>query len=103
MVAKTLVLLIVISSVVTACESSDLDAAILPNPTSISLATATAIPLPTVVKPAIIPTIDLTANRGGMLSIAARTVVDDLDIHREFSPTLAAFGPGIVYLSLIHI
>ena len=102
MVAKTLVLLIVISSVVTACESSDLDATILPSPTSISFATATAIPLPTVAKPATIPTIDLTANRGGMLSVAARTVVDDLDIHREFSPTLAAFGPGIVYSRLLR-
>jgi len=37
-----------------------------------------------------------------VLNIAARTVVEDLDVHREFSPALAAFGPGIVYSRLLR-
>ncbi|MEE2656632.1 MAG: ABC transporter substrate-binding protein [Chloroflexota bacterium] len=102
MVPKIILLFIIISAVVTACESPEPSALISPPPTSMPLTTSTANPLPTVLKPAVIPTVDLTAHLGGVLSIAARTVVDNLDIHRESSPTLAAFGPGIVYSRLLR-
>lgn len=102
MIAKTLLLLIAISALAVACGSPEPEAVVPPTPTSVPLASSTAIPLPTLTPPAPIPTADPKARRGGVLNIAARTVVEGLDVHREFSPTLAAFGPGIVYSRLLR-
>ena len=40
--------------------------------------------------------------QGGRLSIATRTVLEDLDVHRASPPSLAAYGPGIVYSRLLR-
>ena len=40
--------------------------------------------------------------QGGRLQIATRTVLEDLDVHRASPPSLAAFGPGIVYSRLLR-
>lgn len=40
--------------------------------------------------------------RSGRLAIATRVVLDDLDVHRASAPSLAAFGPGIVYSRLLR-
>ena len=42
------------------------------------------------------------AQQGGRLRIATRTVLEDLDVHRSSAPSLAAFGPGIVYSRLLR-
>ena len=42
------------------------------------------------------------AQQGGRLRIATRTVLEDLDVHRASPPSLAAFGPGIVYSRLLR-
>ena len=42
------------------------------------------------------------AQQGGRLRIASRTVLEDLDVHRSSAPSLAAFGPGIVYSRLLR-
>ena len=36
------------------------------------------------------------------MTIAARTTLEDLDVHRSASPSLASFGPGIVYSRLLR-
>jgi len=102
LIAKTLLLLIAISVLAIACGSPEPELVVLPTPTSVPLASSTSVPLPIMLPPAPIATSDPKARRGGVLNIAARTVVDDLDVHREFSPTLAAFGPGIVYSRLLR-
>ena len=99
---KTLILLITISALTVACGSAESDAVVQPNPTPVPLASSISVPLPTILPLAPVATSDPKARRGGVLNIAARTVVDDLDVHREFSPTLAAFGPGIVYSRLLR-
>ncbi len=40
--------------------------------------------------------------RSGRLAIATRVVLDNLDVHRSSAPSLAAFGPGIVYSRLLR-
>ena len=40
--------------------------------------------------------------RSGRLAIATRVVLEDLDVHRASAPSLAAFGPGIVYSRLLR-
>ena len=40
--------------------------------------------------------------RAGRLTIATRVELGDLDVHRSPSPSLAAFGPGIVYSRLLR-
>ncbi|MCY4625145.1 MAG: ABC transporter substrate-binding protein [Chloroflexi bacterium] len=42
------------------------------------------------------------SQRSGRLAIATRVVLDDLDVHRASAPSLAAFGPGIVYSRLLR-
>ena len=101
MIAKTL-LLAALSALAVACGSPKPETALPPTPSPVPVASPTAIALPTVAPPVPIPTADPGAQRGGVLNIAARTVVEDLDVHREFSPTLAAFGPGIVYSRLLR-
>ena len=102
MIAKTLFPLLAIIALAVACGSSEPETVASPTPTAVPLAASTAIPVATVAPPVPIPTADPKARRGGVLNIAARTVVDDLDVHREFSPTLTAFGPGIVYSRLLR-
>lgn len=101
MIAKTL-FFAGLSVLAVACGSPEPESSLPPTPTPVPLVSPTAIALSTLVPPAPIPTVDPAARRGGVLNIAARTVVDDLDVHREFSPTLAAFGPGIVYSRLLR-
>ncbi len=101
MIAKTL-FFVGLSILAVACGSPEPESSLPPTPTPVPLVSPTAIALSTLVPPAPIPTVDPAARRGGVLNIAARTVVDDLDVHREFSPTLAAFGPGIVYSRLLR-
>jgi len=101
MTAKALLALAVISVLMAACGSLEPEP-LPPTPTSIPLDSPTSIALPTAAPPAPTPMPDPAARRGGTLNIAARTVVTDLDVHREFSPTLAAFGPGIVYSRLLR-
>ena len=101
MIAKTL-FFAGLSILAVACGSPEPESSLPPTPTPVPLVSPTAIALSTLVPPAPILTVDPAARRGGVLNIAARTVVDDLDVHREFSPTLAAFGPGIVYSRLLR-
>ena len=101
MIAKTLLLFIALSALMVACGSPEPET-IPPTPSLVPLASPTAIALPTLSPPVPLPTADPDVRRGGVLNIAARTVVADLDVHREFSPTLAAFGPGIVYSRLLR-
>lgn len=101
MIAKTL-FFAGLSVLAVACGSPEPESSLPPTPTPVPLVSPTAIALSTLVPPAPILTVDPAARRGGVLNIAARTVVDDLDVHREFSPTLAAFGPGIVYSRLLR-
>jgi len=91
-----------LSILAVACGSPEPEPSLPSTPTPVPLVSATTVALPTTTSPATIPTPDPAALRGGVLNIAARTVVDDLDVHREFSPTLAAFGPGIVYSRLLR-
>ena len=42
------------------------------------------------------------SQRSGRLAIATRVVLEDLDVHRASAPSLAAFGPGIVYSRLLR-
>ena len=58
---------------------------------------ASAVPTATVPAPAVPP-----EPVGGRLSIATRVVLEDLDVHRASPPSLAAFGPGIVYSRLLR-
>jgi peptide/nickel transport system substrate-binding protein len=101
LIVKTL-LLVALSALAVACGSPEPEPALLPTPSPAPIASPTASALPTIVPPVPVPTADPAASRGGVLNIAARTVVDNLDVHREFSPTLAAFGPGIVYSRLLR-
>ena len=57
----------------------------------------TPTPLPATPAPALTPVL------GGTLTIAAPAVASSLDVHREFSPSLAALGPGIVYSRLFRL
>ncbi len=101
MIAKTL-FFAGLSILAVACGSPEPEQGLPPTPTPVPLVSSATIALPTTTSPSTIPTPDPAARRGGVLNIAARTVVDDLDVHREFSPTLAAFGPGIVYSRLLR-
>ena len=59
-------------------------------------AAATAPASPTAVTPTVVPPV------AGRLTIATRTVLEDLDVHRAAPPSLAAYGPGIVYSRLLR-
>ena len=75
-----------------------------PQPPTPTLSAAT--PAPTASATAAAPAAPASAEglgpRGGRLTIATRVALEDLDVHRSASPSLAAFGPGIVYSRLLR-
>lgn len=62
--------------------------------------TSVAIPTPTVAPASTPPS---QGAQGNILTIATRAEVSTLDVHQEFSPVLAAFGPGIAYSRLLRL
>ena len=60
-------------------------------------------PTATTVSPAIVPApVAPPQPASGRLTIATRVELQDLDVHRASPPSLAAFGPGIVYSRLLR-
>ncbi|MBI4233762.1 MAG: ABC transporter substrate-binding protein [Chloroflexi bacterium] len=75
-----------------------------PTPSPAAAATPAASPAPTrVPSPARgAPTPSRVPSLAGTLTLAARAEPPSLDVHREVSPVLAAFGPGIAYSRLLR-
>ncbi|MBI4336246.1 MAG: ABC transporter substrate-binding protein [Chloroflexi bacterium] len=77
-------------------------------PTPTPTATSSPSPLPTLSPTATsstptTPPAGPTPRRGGTLTVASRVAPPSLDVHRESSPALAAFGPGIAYSRLLRL
>lgn len=108
---RTALLLVLAALLLAACREPESSPAATPGlpSTPLPLATPSA---PSTPEPATGPTATTgqpssptpfpALTRGGRLTIASRTVLQDLDVHRSAAPSLAAFGPGIVYSRLLR-
>ena len=111
---RAALLLVLAMLVLAACRESEPTSTAIARPVSTRQAPATPsaawTPVPAVAVPttaAFIPATPSAAatpvgQQGGRLQIATRTVLEDLDVHRASPPSLAAFGPGIVYSRLLR-
>ena len=111
---RAALLLVLALLVLAACRESEPTSTATAKPVSTRQAPATPAaawtPVPAVAVPttaAFIPATPSAAatpvgQQGGRLQIATRTVLEDLDVHRASPPSLAAFGPGIVYSRLLR-
>ena len=79
-----------------------------PRPSSTSTATPAPTPKPThtplssATPPKAVPTPISGGRYGGTLQLASRQTISHLDVHQEVSPSLATWGPGIVYSRLMR-
>lgn len=107
---RVLLLVALAALVLAACRETDPTPAAAPVSTPRAPATAlpAATPAPastvgdTVALPATPAPAPTSTQREGRLTIASRAELEDLDVHRAAAPSLAAFGPGIVYSRLLR-
>lgn len=111
--AFLLLVLAAVALAVAGCRDTETTSIPGPATTSTPLPLATPAP-PNTPVPVVVPTASATAapapvatgspatGSGGRLTIATRTALEDLDVHRVSAPALAAFGPGIVYSRLLR-
>ena len=106
---RVLLLVALAALSLTACRETEPAPVTTAVPVSTPQAPATALPAATpapggatVAAPATPSPAEALPSREGRLTIATRVELGDLDVHRSPSPSLAAFGPGIVYSRLLR-
>ena len=111
---RAVLLLMFAALVLAACRGSEEPTA-TPQPAPVATPQSPATPLPaatpepaaepaaTAVSPDPVPAPVVPPQpAAGRLTIATRVELEDLDVHRASPPSLAAFGPGIVYSRLLR-
>lgn len=106
---RTVLLLMFAALALAACRESEPGPAATAVPAATPQPPATAVPAATP-RPAAEPTATAAVPApavppvpaAGRLSIATRVELEDMDVHRASPPSLAAFGPGIVYSRLLR-